>query len=411
MGLWRRLLGRKSAAGTLALFRELFGNPPSKSGATVNWKTAVQCSAVLACTRVIAEGIAQVPLKVYRDKGADGRELASSHWAYDLLHRAPNAWQTSFEFREQLTWHAVLAGNGLALKNVVNGRVTELLPLEPQWVQPKQLPDWSVVYQVRLPDGGDSFTLSQDQVFHLRGPAWQSWLGLDATKLAREAIGIALAAEETHGRFFGNGVRPSGVLQSDQDIGEEAVKRLKAQMEENYGGGANAFKTLILTAGLKWQQVMMSAIDAQLLETRNFQVEEIARMLRVMPMMIGAHQKVAGYASVEQFFLAHVVHTLGPWVERWEQALQRDVFGGRSDVYAKFTMTGLLRGDAKSRAALYHYGITDGWLTRNEVRELEDLNPLPGLDEPLRPLNMGPGSVPPPPEDPLLAGDGPNTGN
>ena len=213
--------------------------------------------------------------------------------------------------------------------------------------------------------------------------------------MAREAIGLALATEETHARFHGNGARPGGILTSELPLKDDQVNRLREAWQQTQGGVANAMKTAILSGGLKYQQLMMTGVDAQHIETRKFQIEEVCRAFRVFPAMVGYSDKTATYASAEAFFAAHVRHSLLPWGERFEQATDRDCLSAAEiadGYYTALDYRQLLRGDAASRAAFYASGITNGWMTRNEARAEEDLNPLEGLDEPLKPLNMGGGN-------------------
>lgn len=411
MGWWRRLLARavKSTTSTLELFREVFGWPAAKSGVAVNVDTALQTSVVLACARVIAEGLAQVPLRVMRPaSGGKGSVDATDHPLFALLGDQPNDWQTAFEFVEMLTLHAVLAGGGFAYINRAetrDGAPLELLPLLPGWVTikyPARLGD-APSYEVRpsLRNGGaaPAFIVPAANMLHLRGPAWDGIAGLDMIRVAREAIGLAIATEEHHARMHANRVSPGGLLAVEGNLDDKSHARLKAYVDAELGGVANAHKTLIADRKATWTPFDMKGVDQQHLETRRHQVEEICRFLRVFPLMVMQADKTATFASAEQFFVAHVIHTLAPWARRWEQALKRDCIGKANPEFAKFALQGLMRGDAASRAAFYSRGILDGWMTRNEARGLEDLNPLDGLDEPLRPLNMGPGSQKPPPEN------------
>lgn len=383
---------------TLEIFRELYGVPAAKSGQSVNWASAFQVAAVLACVRVIAEGIAQVPLKVFRDTEGGGREPATNHPLFRLLHRRPNEWQTSFEFREQIALHVVMCGNAFVFKNEVRGSIRELLPFEPGVVTVHQGNNGPENYEIRLKSGGKE-VIPAAKIWHLRGPSWNGWLGMEPVKLAREAIGLAMAAEEHVARTMSNGARLAGVLKHPKTLSDEAEKRLRDSWQAQYGGSANAGKTAVLEEGMDFVQLSMNSVDLQLAELRKQQLEEIARAFRVFPAMIGYSDKASTYASVEQFFLAHVVHTLGPWYERIEQSIDANLidYDREPGLFAKFIVTGLLRGDAKTRSAYYGSGIKDGWMTRNEARALEDMNPLEGLDVPLMPLNMADGTEPAPP--------------
>lgn len=375
---WRR----KSATSSLDLFREIYGGRGSKTGAVVNWKTALEASTSLACARVVAEGLAQVPCKLMREQ--DGtRQVAREHELYNILARKPNDWQTSFEFREQMGLHLVFCGNFFAFKNIVRGRVVELLPFDPGQVKVLRGDDGTLSYEVRI---GDRVQLiPAAQMWHVRGPSWNGWMGLEGVHLAREAIGLALATEEHAARSFSNGATLGGILSADGNLTDDQVKALRKSWEETQGGTANAYKTAILWGGLKWMPRAMDSDKAQLIEQRKFQVEEICRMFRVMPIMVGYSDKSATYASAEQMFLAHVVHTLGPWYERIEQSAEvnllteQDVRDGH---YVKFVVNGLLRGASKDRSEYYAKALGAGgspaWMTQDEVRALDDLNPMGG---------------------------------
>ena len=412
MGLMQRLAfwrPEQKAASINDLLRELYSAPPSKSGQMVSWKSALQVTTVLACIRVLADGVAQVPWKVYRETAdGKGREPARDHWAYNLLGYKPNPWQTSYEFREQIMTHLALCSNAYVYKNInARGEVVELLPFEPQTVTVERNDDYSFTYKVNT-ESGRQIIVPSDRMWHMRGLSWNGWFGLEAVKLAREAIGLGMATEETEARNFKQGTRLSGVLEHPAKLTDEAAKRLRESWERTYAGSENSGKVAVLEEGLKFSGMSQTHEDAQLLELRGFQVEEICRAFRVLPIMVGRADKAATYASAEQMFLAHVMHTLGPWYSRLELSADRNLLDGQRDekVFTKFITAGLLRGDAAARAALYGAGIKDGWMTRNEARAYEEMNPLDGLDLPLRPLNMGNGEKPPS-DDPPNSGGAP----
>lgn len=406
MGLMQRLAfwrPEQKAASINDLLRELYSAPPSKSGQMVSWKSALQVTTVLACIRVLADGVAQVPWKVYRETAdGKGREPARDHWAYNILGYKPNPWQTSYEFREQIMTHLALCSNAYVYKNInARGEVVELLPFEPQTVTVERNDDYSFTYKVNT-ETGRQIIVPSDRMWHMRGLSWNGWFGMEAVKLAREAIGLGMATEETEARNFKQGTRLSGVLEHPAKLTDEAAKRLRESWERTYAGSENSGKVAVLEEGLKFSGMSQTHEDAQLLELRGFQVEEICRAFRVLPIMVGRADKAATYASAEQMFLAHVMHTLGPWYSRLELSADRNLLDGQRDekVFTKFITAGLLRGDAAARAALYGAGIKDGWMTRNEARAYEEMNPLDGLDLPLRPLNMGNGEKPPADEPP-----------
>ena len=384
-GLRRREL-KTTDAGNLS-WAALFGQQNSRAGVSVNVDSALKVSTVFACLRVLADGIAQVPLKVYREKADGSKELARDHPAYRLLSRRPNEWMTSFEFRQVLMFHAVLLGNGCAYIGRIRGVPRELIPLVPGSYTIEQAHDYTLTYRLTGLNG-QTRVLPREDVFHLRGPSWTGAAGLDALQVAREAVGLAIATEETHAALHANGTQPGGVLSVKGALDDAARARLKEAWAQYQGGLQNRFKTAVLDMDSTWTPLGMKGVDAEHLDTRRFQIEEICRDLKVFPQMVGYADKTATFASAEAFFLAHVIHTLNPWIENWEQSLARDLFPDEDDILAKFSMQGLLRGDNAARATFYASGITNGWLTRNEARRLEDLNPIEGLGEPLLPLNM-----------------------
>jgi HK97 family phage portal protein len=373
-------------AGSLS-WAGLFGQQNSRAGVSVNVDSALKVSTVFACLRVLADGIAQVPLKVYREKPDGSKALAKDHPAYRLLSRRPNEWMTSFEFRQVMMFHAALLGNGCAYIGRLRGVPRELIPLVPGNYAIEQARDYTLTYRLTGLNG-QTTVLPREDVFHLRGPSWTGAAGLDALQVAREAVGLAIATEETHAALHANGTQPGGVLSVKGSLDDAARARLKESWAQYQGGLANRFKTAVLDMDSTWTPLGMKGVDAEHLDTRRFQIEEICRDLKVFPQMVGYADKTATFASAEAFFLAHVIHTLNPWIENWEQSLARDLFPDEDDVVAKFSMQGLLRGDNAARATFYASGITNGWLTRNEARRLEDLNPIDGLGEPLLPLNM-----------------------
>ena len=384
-GLRRREL-KTTDAGNLS-WAALFGQQNSRAGVSVNVDSALKVSTVFGCLRVLADGIAQVPLKVYREKADGSKELAKDHPAYRLLSRRPNEWMTSFEFRQVMMFHAVLLGNGCAYIGRIRGVPRELIPLVPGSYTVEQAKDYTLIYRLTGLNG-QTTVLPREDVFHLRGPSWTGVAGLDALQVAREAVGLAIATEETHAALHANGTQPGGVLSVKGSLDDAARARLKESWAQYQGGLANRFKTAVLDMDSTWTPLGMKGVDAEHLDTRRFQIEEICRDLKVFPQMVGYADKTATFASAEAFFLAHVIHTLNPWIENWEQSLARDLFPDEDDIVAKFSMQGLLRGDNAARATFYASGITNGWLTRNEARRLEDLNPIEGLGEPLLPLNM-----------------------
>lgn len=384
MKLWpfSRKSSSDSVASSLDLFRELGGWRPTKSGASVTHKSALGVAVVLACARVVAEGVAQVPFKLYRQQG-DQKLPATDHPLYRVLSLKPNAWMTSFELRETLALHTVLTGNGVAFVNRLRGEVRELIPIEPSNVSIKQQDDYGLVYTVTGPSGAQQ-DFPQEAIWHWRGPSWNTYLGMDIVRLAREAIGLAIAAEETQARIQKNGGSLTGLYSVDGMLTDEQYLSLRKFLDSEFTS-ETAQRVKLLDRGAKFTPISMTGVDAQLIETRRHQIEEVCRAMRVSPIMVGLSDKATTYASAEQMFLAHVVHTLSPWYERIEQSAECQLLTAREldeGYFVKHTVAGLMRGSHKDRGEFYARGLGAGgsrpWMTPDDVRALEDMNPLGG---------------------------------
>ena len=372
-----------SVRHSLDLFRLLAGGMGTKSGASVSHQSALEVPAVLSCVRVISEGVAQVPFKVYRQVG-DKIMPAAEHPLYRVLHRKPNGWMTSFELRETMTIHCVMTGDAYAFINRVRGEVRELIPLPPGTVTVKQKDNYRLEYQITAPSG-KTMTVPQEAVWHWRGPSWDAVSGLDVVKMAREAIGLAMSAEESQARMQKNDAAISGTYSVEGTLNAEQYKAMRAWLDKEFDGAANLGKTKLLDRNAKFHPQSMTGIDAQLLETRKHQIEEICRAFRVMPIMAGYSDKAATYASAEQMFLAHVVHTLSPWYERIEQSAECNLLNEKEvadGYFVKFNAAGLMRGSHKDRSEYFAKALGSGgspaWMTVDEIRSLEELNPMGG---------------------------------
>ncbi len=395
-------LSRKAAAGTSygsatlgRLLAAAFGaGGATKSGATVTTETALEVSAVLACVRVLAEGVAQVPWKLMRQTDRK-REEQRNHPLWMLLHRKPNRWQTSFAFRETLMLHALVGCRGAAFVfrsyTSIGGprRLAELILLDPARITEHVADDGTKTYTARGKNGSER-TLTEADIWHIPGPSWDGHTGMPLIVKAREAIGLAMAAEETQANLHSKGVQTSGTYSVEGALNPQQYKDMKAWVIKEFGA-ENKGAPMILDRGAKWLPTSMTAVDAQHIETRKHQVEEICRMFRVMPIMVGQADKAATYASAEQMFIAHLVHTLMPWYERIEQSADCNLLTDRELADGYYTLlepTGMLRGSLKDTAD-YIVKLTQiGTITRNEGRELLDRNPIDGLDEPLTPMNL-----------------------
>lgn len=389
MSVWKRLLGlgRKDDP-TLREAALRGGLPVARSGASVTAETALYVSTVLACARVYMNGTAQVPFRLMQVTG-NKRMPAADKELGKLLTRKPNPWQTSYEFRETITLHAMLTGNAYVFVNRVGMArdIRELIPLEPKRVEVKRRPDMTLEYKVSN-ENGASQVFSSDAIWHIRGPSWNSWLGLEIIKLAREAVGLAITLEQAQSEFQKNGAQTSGVLATKDKLSPERFEYLSAWMDKHLPGGERFGKPMIVDDEAEYTNRSFSAVDQQLVESRKMQIEEICREFGVMPIMVGYSDKTATYASSEQMFLAHVVHTLSPWYKRIEESADANLLTEEdrdAGYYTKFFPNALMRGAAKDRSEFYKNALGDtqrpGYMTRNEVRELEDLNPVDGGDE------------------------------
>lgn len=372
----------------------LAGGTEAASGVSVTEDTALNFTAVYTCVRILAETVASLPLPVYRRLSGGGKERAIDHPLYVLLHDQPNPEQTSFELREMLMSHLALRGNAYAeIERDGAGRVSALWPLLAWKMKIRRLPGThQLQYEYQL-ENGDQALLRPDQVLHLRGLSPDGIIGYSPIRIAREAVGLGLAAEEYGARFFSNQATPSGVLEHPGELSEEAKENLQKSWEKLHQGLSKSHRIAILEEGMKLHTIGIAPEDAQFLETRRFQLEEIARIYRIPPHMVGDLEK-ASYSNIEHQAIEFVVHCIRPWLVRWEQAMKRSLFlpQERGIYFAEFLVDGLLRGDIKSRYEAYSIGRQWGWLSADDVRELENQNPLSGGAGKiyLVPLNMVP---------------------
>ncbi|MBB5709431.1 phage portal protein [Sphingomonas xinjiangensis] len=353
------------------------GDARTSAGETVNEFTALQVSAVMCCARVIAEGLAQVPCKVYKEDGAGSPVEAKDHPLYFLLNRKPNDWQTSFEFREQIGLHLALRFNAYIYKNKVNGRVAELYALQPNAVEVKQHDDLTITYLVTF-KSGRRVEIPADDIWHIKGPSLDGITGLNAVQLACKTIGLAQATETFGSKLFENGARPGGMLTTRpgaQQLTQEQRNEIKKLWAEQHSGATNAHKTIMLPFDLEFTPVHSTANEAQWIENRKFLIEEICRFFRVQPIMV-MQSGATSYASVEQLFLNHLMHTLMPWYERFEQSAEVSLLTRQEllDGYSiKLSANALLRASHAERATFYQTMRSIGAMTANEVRAKEDM--------------------------------------
>lgn len=360
----------------------LFGR--TTSGKPVNERTAMQTTAVYACVRILAEAVASLPLHVYEYQDDGGKKLVHDHPLYYLLHDEPNPEMTSFVFRETLMSHLLIWGNAYA--QIIRdgaGRGLGLYPLLPDKME-VQRDDKGNIYYVysRNSDENPTFKeygnikLKAEDVLHIPGLGFDGLIGYSPIAMAKNAVGMTLACEEYGASFFANGANPGGVLEHPGVLKDPS--KVRESWNSVYRGVSNAHKIAVLEEGMKYQQIGIPPEEAQFLETRKFQINEIARLYRIPPHMVGDLDK-SSFSNIEQQSLEFVKYTLDPWVIRWEQSLQRSLLlpGEKGKYFIKLNVDGLLRGDYQSRMNGYAVGRQNGWFSANDIREMENMNPIP----------------------------------
>ena len=353
------------------------------SGKAVTERSAMQMTAVYSCVRILAEAVAGLPLHLYRYKEDGGKEKAIDHPLYLLLHDEPNPEMSSFVFRETLMTHLLLWGNAYAqiLRNG-KGEIVALYPLMPNKMTVNRDEAGQLYYTYRksmeeVPKSKDFLvTLHPSDVLHIPGLGFDGLVGYSPIAMAKNAIGLAIATEEYGSKFFANGAQPSGVLEHPGTIKDP--QRVRDSWMSQFGGSSNANKIAVLEEGLKYTPISISPEQAQFLETRKFQINEIARIFRVPPHMVGDLEK-SSFSNIEQQSLEFVKYTLDPWVVRWEQSIQRRLLTPeeKNVYFVKFNVEGLLRGDYQSRMSGYATARQNGWMSANDIRELENLDRIP----------------------------------
>lgn len=356
----------------------------TSTGRTVSEWSAVDVGAVYACAKIIAEDVAKMPVRVMRDtydaNGVRRQVVARDHWAHKLLSRRPNSWQTPFEFWEGMVFSAVLGNGGLAvIVRDGQGRPRELLPIPIGSWTVEQLPDYELRYRVDYADKTHGYFRARD-VFVIRGPSMDGFQALPAVRQAREAIGLSIALEKQQAALADNSGRPSGVLSFENPVKPETQDKIRDTYKTKFGPGGSG-GLMILDGGAKFHSMTMSMVDAQYIESRRLQIEEICRFFRVHPTKVMQYDKAATFASQEQHSRAHVVDTLMPWIKRAEQAAQRDILGTSDEQHrVDFDERALLRGDHKDQADYYTKALgaggQPGWMSVNDVRRERDMNPI-----------------------------------
>jgi HK97 family phage portal protein len=355
----------------------------STSGKNVTERSAMQMTAVYSCVRILAEAVAGLPLHLYRYTDKGGKEKAIDNPLYFLLHDEPNPEMTSFVFRETLMTHLLLWGNAYA-QIIRNGKneVIALYPLMPNRMTVDRDEHGQLYYQYNTSKDdaptmkGRIVNLKPTDVLHVPGLGFDGLVGYSPIAMAKNAIGMAIACEEYGAKFFANGATPGGILEHPGTVKDPS--RVRENWNSAFGGSSNANKVAVLEEGMKYTPISISPEQAQFLETRKFQINEIARIFRVPPHMVGDLEK-SSFSNIEQQSLEFVKYTLEPWLVRWEQAMVRSLISptDKNRYFIKFNVDGLLRGDYQSRMNGYATARQNGWMSANDIRELENLDLIP----------------------------------
>ena len=357
---------------------ETFSFGYSGSGKPVNARTAIQVSAVYACVRVIAETVASLPFSVF-EQGKTGSQKALDHPLYHILHDEPNPEMTSFVWREAMLTHLLLWGNSYSqIMRAGRGNVVGLYPLLPDHMEVDRDDKGKLTYTYNTANG-QQVKLRPEDVLHIPGLGFDGIMGYSPIAVERNAVGLSIAAEEFGSKFFGNGATPSGILTHPNTV--KNPKALRESWMEAYGGSSNANRVAILEEGMTFTRISMPNNEAQFLETRKFQVEEICRIYRVPPHMIGDLEH-ATFSNIEHQSIDFAVHCIRPWLVRIEQSVNRALFSEKEKerFYCQFNLDGLMRGSYKERMEGYAIARQNGWMSANDIRALENQNPIPEGD-------------------------------
>lgn len=369
-----------STAGSA--WRFYFGN--SSSNKLVSERSAMQVAAVYACVRVLAEAVAQLPLHLYRYTGEGSKEKAADHPLYFLLHDEPNPEMSSFVFRETLMTHILLWGNAYAqiIRNG-KGEVVALYPLMPNRMRVDRDEHGRLYYEYTLSDDDapqvKKTILKPSEVLHIPGLGYDGLVGYSPIAVAKNAVGLTIATEEYGAKFFANGATPGGILEYPGTVKDP--DKVREAWNKGFGGSGNSNKIAVLEEGMKYTPISINPDEAQFLDTRKFQIDEIARIFRVPPHLIGDLEH-STFSNIEQQSLEFVTYSLQPWLVRWEQGIHRVLLNEneQKDYFVKFNVDGLLRGDYQSRMNGYATARQNGWMSANDIRELENLDRIPEKD-------------------------------
>lgn len=382
------------------LWGSLFGGlVQSKAGPAITWESALRVTTALACVRRIAEGISTIPCTLYQKTGNNGVKEAIDHPLYQLLNGMPNEWMDSLIFRESMTAHAALTGDALCYISRVNGRIDELIPIPPGRYTIQYNENFTLTYYLHGIHDQVFRQVDKSQLWHLRGLSWNGLQGLNLKGLIREALGLALATEQTHSMMHANGARPSGLITVKSETGEQELLRLSAWVRANYGGLDNTSRIMILGDDAKFTPFDLKGVDSQHLETRKFQIEEVCRAFGVMPVLVGHPAEMAARAAISEILMIHLVHCIRPWHRRFEYSMNAQLLTQKerdAGFYFRFNDAEFLRTAVQNRAQYNQIALGGGgnpaWVTVNEVRRWEDLPPdsNPESDKLFAPVNVAP---------------------
>jgi HK97 family phage portal protein len=385
---------KKSIAGAVTTLQAGYGGTDSYSGKAVNVQTALQLATVWACIRLISETIATLPLQVYQRDAKGGRTVNREHWLYPILHDQPNANMTAVEFWEAVVAQLCLWGNAYCLKTFAGSRIISLDPLKPNLMQVKTDLNGNLLYLYTTSKGIKTYT--EAEIWHIKGFGIDGLIGLSPISYARNSLGSSMSADEASGKVFANGMRSGGALKMSQILKPDQRKEIRESLAPELAGTSNTGKLMVLEGGMEFQPLSMNPDDAQMLETRAFHIEEICRWFRVPPFMVGHSEKSTSWGTgLEQQMLGFLTFALRPYLSRIEQGIKKGLLppAERAKNFAEFSLEGLMRADSTGRAALYASAAQNGWMTRNEIRDLENWSPKSGGDEltvqsNLIPINM-----------------------
>ncbi|HIE4546083.1 TPA: phage portal protein [Proteus mirabilis] len=363
----------------------------SSSGKVVTADKAMQLSAVWACVRLLSESISTLPIKIYKSESDGSRSLAKDHPIYRLLCKQPNFEMTPSRFMLMVVASLCLRGNSFIEKKYIGSKLVALEPLLPQNMMVKRSDQTGMLeYKYTDPLGQKTRTIPTNKIMHIRGFGMDGICGMIPVKIGRDVIGAALSVEESAAKIFENGLQSSGFLSSELPLNDEQRERIRSYLL-SFVGSKNAGKMMVLEGGMKYNNVTMNPEAAQMLESRTFSIEEICRWFRVPPFMVGHMDKQSSWASsVEGMNMQFLTNTLRPLLVNIEQEISRCLLNGDDDYYAEFSVEGLLRADSAGRSAYYTTALQNGWMSRNDVRRLENLPPIEGGDIYTVQLNLTP---------------------